>query len=101
MSAEVAIEPPFASRRLHAFYGVSQGGAGHAEVVLLQKACHGRFVFFAHFAQHPSYGFVYQVVSVAQMSLCDAEYVVEIAFAYECEACDYGYSLMPQVAALR
>ena len=44
------------------FYGISQSGTRHTECVLFEETRQSLPVAFADFAQHPSDGFVYQIV---------------------------------------
>ena len=51
-------------------YGVAQGGARHLEDVLAEEVAQqvGRHAL-AHLAQHPSHGFVHEVVGVLKVAL--------------------------------
>ena len=54
----------------HLFYGIAKGGAGHSLVVSRKEMAQHLYVLLSHFAQHPAYGLVNEVVgTVEQLSV--------------------------------
>ncbi len=82
------------------FYGVAQGDAWEEGEVGVEVGGEEWFVDFAYFAEHPSYGFVDEVVRVGEEGVGYLEEGVVVVVAYECEVGDYGDALFPEVGAL-
>ncbi len=45
--------------------GIAEGGAGHLGSEAVEEGEEGRFMAFAHFAKHPSGGFVHELMGVS------------------------------------
>lgn len=84
-----------------AFYGVAQGDAWEVGEVGVEVGGEEGFVDFAYFAEHPSYGFVDEVVRVGEEGVGYLEEGVGVVVAYEGEVGDDGDALFPDVGALR
>ena len=61
--------PAFPFLGFHLFYGIAQGGAWHRCVMRRKEMSQHLYVLLSHFAQHPAYGLLDEVVgTVEQLS---------------------------------
>ena len=78
--------------------GIAQGGARNSGVVAFEEGEEASAVFDSSFAEHPSDGFVHEVVFVSEEGFGEAECVVELSGADEGECGDDGDASLPEVS---
>ncbi len=65
--------------------GIAEGGAGHLGSEAVEEGEEGRFMAFAHFAKHPSGGFVHELMGVGKELLCEGNRGREVVVSDESE----------------
>lgn len=78
------------------FDGVSKHGARHVVGVSLEECEERRAIALADFAEHPTAGFVDQVVRVVQESLAEGDGIFEVVVADEVQGSDDGHTSLPE-----
>ena len=85
----------------HLFDGVAEGCAGHLVGVLVEEIAeeiHGDTL--AHFAEHPAYGFVHEVVGMVEVLLSIAKAPRRIALLRCLPRTHHAHALFPEVVAV-
>lgn len=80
-----------------AFDGVAVGGAGESGKILFQVGDKERFIALAHFAKHPPYGFMDEVVAMAKEFVGQEERGGKDVVAHKIKSGDDGYPLLPKI----
>ena len=79
----------------HFLYGIAERGAVHLMGMVVEIAFKSGHVAFAHLAQHPPHGLVYQVVGMMHKYCGEMQAVVVLVGTNQHLASHHGYAQFP------